>query len=130
MGRRRHAATREIVLLGLAAVLLVVAGWLYSCLSRGEAPPTDEVVGFYCPECDHFFELSHRDFEKLWDRGEFKSGAGGKGFRIRCEQCQQFTAERADKPPAGHSSGQKGSTFTQDSQPTELQGRVFHLLGL
>ena len=96
---RRRALTRNAVLITSTIALLLLAGGLYWWLNSPDAAPADQYVGFYCPRCAHFFELSQRDFERLYDQRQFRTAPGGMQLLLKCEKCGQFTAERADRPP-------------------------------
>lgn len=95
MRQQRSAATREVVLIGAAILLLAAAVGLYAWLQRPEGAPSDQFVGFYCPDCDHHFQLSHRDVEHtIWDQRDFQKDASGQVL-IRCPKCGRYTARRA-----------------------------------
>ena len=79
MPHKRTAATRDVVLIGVAIVLLAGAVGLYFSLQRPEGAPTDQFVDFHCPDCDHHFQLSHRDVEQtIWERRDFEKDDTGK----------------------------------------------------
>ena len=96
----RRAGTRDVVLVAMAVVLLAAAVFMYVRLSGGDAAPDDEFIGLYCPDCAHYFEISHREFERRFDNREFKLLGEEKALFFECEQCEQMTAERVDEPPA------------------------------
>jgi len=86
------------MLAGTALVLLAVAGGFYFRSGQPDRAPTDSYVGFYCAPCRHFYRLSEREIEGVWDRREYRAGEN-RQVRFKCPQCGQFTAERADGPP-------------------------------
>jgi hypothetical protein len=95
MPYKRAAATRDVVLIVAAVVLMAAAIGLYFSLRKPEGAPTDQFVDFYCPDCDHHFQLSHRDVEQtIWERRDFEQDEIGK-MRIRCPKCSRYTARRA-----------------------------------
>jgi predicted RNA-binding Zn-ribbon protein involved in translation (DUF1610 family) len=98
--RVRTTPRRTFLLAGLSAVLLLTA-LIVSVSSRsGNDVPTNEFVGFYCPACNQYFELSHRQFKRLWDRHDFKTDPERHTLAFKCDKCGKLTAQRADKPPA------------------------------
>ena len=102
-GPGRHAefgVTRQVVLLVLAGALLLLAGASYWWMSRPEAAPSGEFVAFHCSKCGRTFQLSHAQLDKLWEKHEFRTGSDGHVL-VKCEKCGEFTAARADEPPAG-----------------------------
>ena len=102
--RVRAAPRRTLVLAGAAGLLLSAALLVTARSGPGDEVPTNEFVGFYCPGCDRYFELSHRQFKQLWDAHEFKSSARQQTLVFKCAKCGKYTAVRADKPPASRSS--------------------------
>jgi hypothetical protein len=94
---RRRAAARPGVVAGVAVVLLALAGWLFVRLGGVEAAPADEFLGFYCPHCKHSTQVSHRDFERRFERREYRTVAGGQ-FALQCPVCRELRARRADTP--------------------------------
>lgn len=83
---------RDGVLIGLVAVLIVLAGVVHTQCSVEDAAPADRFVEFYCPKCDHHFRVSERDFERLLDARQYKP-TGPRAMVFRCEKCGQMTAE-------------------------------------
>jgi hypothetical protein len=100
----RRAGTRDVVLLGVALVLLVAAGLIYgSCRGGGDAAPTDQFVTLYCPECQYTFRISQRAFEKRWDHKEYRT-TPDRTITFKCDKCGKMTAtpgEPGAPPPAG-----------------------------
>jgi predicted RNA-binding Zn-ribbon protein involved in translation (DUF1610 family) len=99
---RLRGVPRRTLAFGGAAVLLLLVALVVSVRSGPEGDvPTGEFIGFYCPACDHYFELSHRQFKQLWDQHEFKRAEGRQALVFKCSQCGKLTAVRADQRRAG-----------------------------
>jgi len=98
--RVRAAPRRALVLASVAALLLLTALILTARSGPDDDVPANEFVGFYCPTCNQYFELSHRQFKRLWDAHEFKSDPVRQTLVFKCAKCGKLTAVRADKPPA------------------------------
>ena len=96
----RRGGVRDVVLLVLAVVLIAGAVFVYVRLSNKDAAPDDVFIGMYCPDCDHYFEISHREFERRFDAQEYRLLGEEKELYFKCDKCGQMTAERADGPPA------------------------------
>ncbi len=96
--RVRAMPRRTLLLAGLSAALLLVALIVYWSHS-GSDVPNNEFVGFYCPACDRYFELSHRQFKRVWDRHDFKTDPERHTLAFKCDKCGKLTAVRADRPP-------------------------------
>jgi predicted RNA-binding Zn-ribbon protein involved in translation (DUF1610 family) len=98
--RLRATPRRTLLLVGLSATLLLAALIVTLSSGSGSDVPSNEFVGFYCPACDHYFELSHRQFKRLWDRHDFQTDPAKHTLTFKCDQCGKLTAQRADRPPA------------------------------
>ena len=98
--RERLARTprRLLVLGGVAAILLVTAVFVWAWSGPEDAPPDDAFVGFYCPACQSAFQLSEREFERVYDRREFTHGGAQHALQIACRRCGKMTAVRGDGP--------------------------------
>lgn len=92
----RRAATKDIVLIVVALVLVAGAVYLYSRLSKSGQASEVDMVYFFCDDCKVPTEISQLEFERRWDRKEFKAEQGGS-FWIKCSKCGKMTAERRDK---------------------------------
>jgi predicted RNA-binding Zn-ribbon protein involved in translation (DUF1610 family) len=99
--RVRQAPRRTPLLVGLSVALLLAALIVFAASGPGSDAPTTEYMGFYCPACNHYFELSHRQFKHLWDRHDFRTDPATHKLTFKCDQCGKLTAVRADKPPEG-----------------------------
>jgi predicted RNA-binding Zn-ribbon protein involved in translation (DUF1610 family) len=96
---RSPLTLRSVMLLAVALGLVTAATILYVRSNTGDAAPTDEFVEFYCPRCQQAFQLSHREFEQVWDRREYQRGSQDKTLLFKCWNCGQMTAGRtADRP--------------------------------
>jgi predicted RNA-binding Zn-ribbon protein involved in translation (DUF1610 family) len=102
--RVRATPRRTVLLAGLSAILLLAALIVTVRSGSGGDVPSNEFIGFYCPACDRYFELSHRQFKRLWDRHDFKTDPEGHTMLFKCDKCGKLTAQRADRPPAGRPS--------------------------
>ncbi len=81
-----HAGgNKNVVLGGVAAVLLVVAGAVFLFSSgEGEAAPDldpDRMVEMTCSECQAVWEIPHTEYEGL------KDGRGDALDRVKCKEC-------------------------------------------
>ena len=94
---------RTLMLGGLSAALLLAALIVLVSFGPGDDVPSNEYVGFHCPACNRYFELSHRQFKRVWDRHDFKTDPEQHTLVFKCDKCDKLTAVRADKPPAGSS---------------------------
>ena len=98
MVRRRGIATKEVVL-GIAAVVLIVAAVLIYVRSDRSTGPSDTVMlGFTCQQCKQESRISERDFEKMFNRHEFRQGSDGRTMLFKCPRCGQMAAVRSDGP--------------------------------
>jgi hypothetical protein len=96
--RVRSGPRRTLLLAAAVAVLLFVA-LVVTVRSRPAADvPTNEFVSFYCPACNRYFELNHRQFKQLWDEHQYKAGTGRSSLLFKCTYCGKLTAVRADPP--------------------------------
>ncbi len=87
-------------LLLMAAVVLVIVSVVFLLRSgEDDAPPDDQFIGFYCADCAHYFELSHAEFERLWDRRDYEAGERAGAMKFRCPHCGVIRAVRATGPP-------------------------------
>lgn len=99
MRRSRPAATRDLVLIVLAIVVLGIAV-TYAVVRSGieDAAPDDQYVGFRCQACGESFRLSYREFEVLWNERRFEQQADRRTLLYECAKCGQMKAERAELP--------------------------------
>jgi len=99
-GRLRRGATRQVVLIGVAVVLLGAAAFIFS---RGtlEAAPTDESswTRYTCESCGAFFHYNGAELENVLNRGETGPGGDGKSMAFKCRECGGISAVRAGKCP-------------------------------
>lgn len=95
----RRLPRRTLVLGGVSALLLLIAGIITARSASDDDVPASEFVGFYCPKCDRYFQLSHRQFKRLWDQRAYTRPPGQSSLRFKCDECGQLTALRADRPP-------------------------------
>jgi len=103
MRQLRSAATKEVVLVVVAIILIAIAGAYTVTRGTGEEPaPDDQFVSFKCRACGESFQLSYAEFEKVWDEGRFKRQDDGRTLLYQCPKCGQIQAERAmDAPTSG-----------------------------
>ena len=99
--RVRTTPRRTLLLAGLSIVLLLTALIVLLSSGSGSDVPSNEFMGFYCPACDRYFELSHRQFKRLWDRHDFQTDPERHTLAFKCDKCGKLTAVRTDKPPPG-----------------------------
>ena len=92
---QRRAGVRDIVLLIVALAILGAAAMTYRSCANKDTAPSDQYIEFYCPDCDAYFKVSHRDFEEQWNKGEYKI-LEDKGMLFKCQQCGKIIARRAD----------------------------------
>lgn len=103
MQNRRRAATRDIVLGSIAAVLLGLAIFVMTQYGGGErAAPTDESswTHYQCEACAEFFHLNGREIERaMTTAGERSTTSDGRSIIFRCKKCGELAAVRASKCP-------------------------------
>jgi predicted RNA-binding Zn-ribbon protein involved in translation (DUF1610 family) len=92
-GTVRRAGTRQVVLLTAALGLLALAGF-FLLTSGGSDAPTDEYLDFVCEKCGHEYSLSHREFEQVWERGDFTKSPEDNLLRFRCPECGELATRR------------------------------------
>ncbi len=91
-----RAGTRDIVLLGLALVIIVVAVVAYTKMGPKDAAPSDVFMKFYCPQCKQEYSLSEAEFEKSFDKHEYTIEKDGRTMLFKCKKCGQMAAIRRD----------------------------------
>lgn len=105
LARRLQPLTRPLQVLPLrqriaagvlAGLLLLVAITPMVCRVE-ESAPADAFVAFRCTSCGHEFKLSHREFERQWDAGDFRI-VNGRELRCRCARCGKLEAQRVTEP--------------------------------
>lgn len=112
----RRATVRDIVLAVIAVVLIVVAVTLFMYLRKPHDAPTDQFVKFHCPKCPHDFQLSYADFDRVWERNEYRI-LGQRRIIFKCPKCGQMTAERVEKPDASPSAAPPLPAGPEDRRP-------------
>jgi len=109
--------TRTVGLLIVALALLALAGLFYTKCSADDPAPDDEFVEFRCTACGETFRLSYEEFEKVWDRGDFRQEPG-RGVLFKCARCGEFAAKRsigADEDDAAGDAGPEESPGPRDT---------------
>lgn len=100
-----HRRVALLVTVGLVVVVLgaVAAKW---AIPGPEGAPDNEFIGFYCPDCRHYFQVSHREFERVWEAGRYRVADDKRTLLFPCPRCAKLTAHRANGPsPAPESTG-------------------------
>lgn len=101
------ATHRRVVLLVIVGVVVVVGGAAVAkwAIPGPERAPDNEFIGFYCPDCRHYFQVSHREFERAWEAGRYRVASDKRTLLFPCPRCEKLTAHRATGPPAPESTG-------------------------
>ena len=87
LGRLRRLPRRALVLGGVGLLALGIALAARARLGPEDAAPTDQFLAFYCPACGQTFQLSHREFEQLWNARGLQRGSDGQSLRFKCQKC-------------------------------------------
>ncbi len=94
--------TRNVVLLTIALVILVAAGFIFirPIVQKSDAP-TDQYLSFICQNCKEHFRMNYREFEIAFEqKREFTYAPDGRTMLFKCPKCGQMKAARADDTPA------------------------------
>ena len=95
MAHLQRAVTRSAVLIAIAVLVLIIAVVRFtSCSGTHSDAPSDHYIKFFCENCKKPMEVSDRDFEKMFDRREFKVSPDGRTQLYKCKNCGEFKAVR------------------------------------
>jgi len=113
------AVHRRVVLLVSVGLVVVVVGAAVAkwAIPGPEGAPDNEFIGFYCPDCRFFFQVSHREFERTWEAGRYRVGSDKRTLLYPCPRCEKLTAHRTTGPPPA--SGGPGAGGPVTSPPAE-----------
>lgn len=94
------AHRRIVLLVGVGLVVVVLGGAVVKWAIPGpDGAPDNEFIGFYCPDCRHYFQVSHREFERVWEAGRYRVADDKRTLLFPCPRCAKLTAHRANGPP-------------------------------
>jgi hypothetical protein len=120
--RLRVVPRRNLVLAGVAALLVLIALAVAIEPRNRDSAPTDHFMAFRCSACNQDFQLSDREFEKLWNRRAFKPAGGRETLAFQCVHCGKLTAVRANPhpnrpppPPLGKPASQPARDASRDA---------------
>jgi hypothetical protein len=95
----RAGATRDVVLIVIAVVLLAGAG-LYFKMGGGtpDDAPDDQYLDFRCQACEHEFRMSYAEFEKYFNQRRMSRQEDGRTVDFACPKCGEHKAKRVAEP--------------------------------
>lgn len=98
----RRAASRDVVLVGVALGIFALAGAAYWWFNTDPGVASDQFVEMRCDKCRETFKLSYKQMDQIMEKGEFRA-TETRHFLFNCPKCKDFTARRFESGsvPAG-----------------------------